>query len=77
MQVAIAVHEGEFSANGQFKKMRIVSCSDPSMEGLRFCIFQWVEFGRHYIVKFCPDDQFCRVVPLADALLSLESAGAV
>jgi hypothetical protein len=68
MELAIAVHDGRLSANGQFKQVRILSCSDTTVEGLHFCVQnQHVEFGRHFFVELTPDDQFCRVIPLADA----------
>lgn len=80
METAIAVHEGEFNhnCNGKFAKVRILSCTDPNIEGLHFCVHnQWVELGRHYLVQFWPDDQFCRVIPLAEANSPIESVGSL
>jgi hypothetical protein len=68
METAIAVYKGDLTFNDQVKKVLIVSCTDPKVEGFFFCVKdQYVEIGRHYLVQFDPDDQFCRIIPLADA----------
>lgn len=63
MQIAIAVYEGETSFSGH-RKVRILSCTDPVYEGQKFCINDWIEFGRYILVQFEPDDQFCKRITL-------------
>ncbi len=76
MKIAIAVYEGETSFNGRHRKVRILSCSDPAHEGLKFCVHEsyttrFIPYGRHILVRFYPDDQFCTFVELDDVMESL------
>jgi hypothetical protein len=75
MEIGIAVYEGEHTPHElhtpMYRKVRILSCSAPWLEGTKFLLDKSISPNTPMLVQFNPNDQFCKIVSLEDARNSI------